>query len=137
MHYSPTITNSMSECKRTSVLLICIIRFYSILFFYCCLYNKVFLTIEPPNTTWWLRCSRLTRSKSIPWQRSSPSALGSPGAILLTAKLYLSTARRRSSTLYCGTAKLYLSTAKSRSSTPPLRDSEALPLYSKTVTLLH
>ena len=113
----------MSECKRTRVLLICIIRFYSILFFYCCLSNKVFLTIEPPNATWWQRCSRLTRSKSIPRQRSSPSALGSPGAILLTAKLYLSTARRRSSTLYCGTAKLSLS---------PLRKAEVLLLHCGT-----
>ena len=51
MHYSPTNANLMSECKRTCVLLICIIRFYSILFFYCCLSNKVFLTIEPPNAT--------------------------------------------------------------------------------------
>ena len=142
MHYSPTITNSMSECKRTRVLLICIIRysiirFYSILFFYCCLSNKVFLTIEPPNATWWQRCSRLTRSKSIPRQRSSPSALGSPGAILLTAKLYLSTVRRRSSTplLRDGEA-LSLSTAESRSSTPLLRDGEALSQLRKAEVLL-
>ena len=119
---SPTIAKSLSVSKRTSILLISIILFDSILFFYCCFSNKVFLTIEPPNATWWQRCSRLTRSKSIPRQRRSPSALGSSGAILLTAKLYLSTARRRSSLsplrkaevllLHCGTAKPYLSTLR-------------------------
>ena len=34
MHYSPTITNSMSECKRTRVLLICIIRLFDFTLFY-------------------------------------------------------------------------------------------------------
>ena len=144
---SPTIARLLYVFKR----LLSHCCTYSII---CCYSNKAFLIIEPPNTTWWQRCSRLSRSKSIPRQRSSPSALGSfcsDGEALSlyfkTPKFYPSTAGRRSSIsllqdaevlpLYCGTAKLYLSTAKSRSSTPPLRDSEALPPYSRTVTLLH
>ena len=127
----------LKDCSLTVVT-------YSII---CCYSNKAFLIIEPPNTTWWQRCSLLSRSKSIPRQRSSPSALGSfcsDGEALSlyfkTPKFYPSTAGRRSSItllqdaeVLCGTAKFYPSTAGRRSSTSLLRKAEVLLLHCGTV----